>query len=98
MSIHDRTPPNEMVNVTVQDTGLGSMRSVGTYIGILLQLEHSGDRIAIISDVMKQLCISPEAVADRYNARTCGHCGMSDSPLDPCECKQPAIDNEPRER
>lgn len=72
----------------IANVGLGTMRSAGTYIGLLLQAEDPGDRASVLVDVMQTLGIPLEEVADRYNARLCKRCGCADSPLHPCECKR----------
>jgi hypothetical protein len=81
-----RKPDACEITVTLANRGLGTMRSAGTYIGLLLQTERPADRVSILADVMETLGITPEEVSDRYYASSCKTCGMSDSPLLPCEC------------
>lgn len=74
--------------VRLDEHGFGTMRSSGTYIGALLQLERSGDRAAILVDAAKFVGITREEILDYFDRRPCGRCGMADSPLKPCECHE----------
>ena len=88
-SLKLRNKKNEdAFRVEVEDKCIGTLRSAGTYIGVLLQLEEASDRAKIIADVLRRIGILPEEVADSYHAITCTQCGMSNSPMNPCECKK----------
>lgn len=69
--------------------GLGTMRTSGTYIGALLQLEHSHwYRVGILAEVMKAIGVTPEEIADEFSHVACSHCGMGSSAMRPCECHE----------
>lgn len=58
-----RTPPPEWC---FDATGLGTMRSSGAMIVLLLSLENKGDRAAILADAAKKLCIPLAELTDEY--------------------------------
>ena len=78
--------------IEVESIGIGIMRSAGFYIGLLLQLEDPSDRHNVLADVMQELAMSPEEVADSFYRKMCLRCGMGNSPLHPCECDEKEID------
>lgn len=71
-SVRD-VPPH----VEVPSIGLGTMRSSGTYIVLLLQLEREGIRAGILVQAAKRLGISLEELVDEYTDTACTECGVS---------------------
>lgn len=69
-----KTPPPEW---HFDANGLGTMRSAGSMIVLLLSLEDEGNRAAILVDAAKQMGISLTEMTDEYMDEPCKSCGMS---------------------
>lgn len=68
----------EIPEIRLPSIGLGTMRTSGTYIALLLQLENKGRRVEIMVNAAKKLGISLEEITDTYLG--CPKCGMSMKP------------------
>jgi len=62
-------------HLVVPTIGTGTMRTSATWIAVMLMAEDC--QAEILASVMKELGISPEAVADEYHDEPCPNCGIS---------------------
>lgn len=67
----------EITEINLPCIGLGTLRTSGTYIAVLLQLEDKGQRANILIDVAKQLGLTLEEITDTYLDYGCPKCGIS---------------------
>lgn len=67
----------EIPEVNVPSIGLGTHRTSGTYVALLMQLEDKDMRADILVDVAKRLGITLEEIQDTYLDKMCSNCGMS---------------------
>lgn len=73
-----RARKEDPLKITLPSVSSGTSRTSGTYIGVLLQLEHNEvDRLQIIVDMIRRFGYSIEQVEDMLNDTMCPHCGMS---------------------
>jgi hypothetical protein len=71
---HDRA------RVELPNVGLGTMRTSGTYIGALLQLEDDEHyAVSILVDAAKTIGITLEQITEAWNDSMCPKCGMAQS-------------------
>lgn len=61
--------------IELPSTGLGTYRTSGTIIGLLLQLEEE-QGVSVLVDTAKQLGYTLKEISDQWNETTCCHCGM----------------------
>lgn len=60
-----------VADVLLNPNSCGTMIPSGSYIGALLQLEGDKDsQLMVLSDVMQQLCITPNDIV-KYRKETC---------------------------
>jgi hypothetical protein len=84
-----RSEDEEATKIELRSCGLGTMRTSGTYIGALLQLERNHwYAVGVLVEAAKTVGITKEEIVDYFDRVTCGGCGMADSPLNPCECHE----------
>ncbi len=69
-----KEPPPE---VNLPSVSLGTMRTSGTYIIALLQLEPEADRTQILVHAAKELGLSLQELTDEYTDSMCPECGIS---------------------
>lgn len=69
-----KTPPPEW---RFEGEGLGTLRSTGAMIVLLLSLEDEGSRAGILVDAAKTMGLSLEDLTDEYLYLACDKCGMS---------------------
>lgn len=63
--------------VEFSNEGLGTMRTSGSYIALLLQLESPESRAGILVDVAKSMGITLQELIDEYTDAMCNKCGVS---------------------
>ena len=68
---------DEIPEIDLPNIGLGTMRTSGTYVALLMQLEDKSQRAKILIDVAKKLGITLEEITDTYLDYGCPKCGMS---------------------
>jgi len=61
--------------LNIPSIGAGTLRTAATWIAVMLMAES--DAINVISEVMKELDITPEQITDEYYDEACPHCGCS---------------------
>ena len=63
--------------IEVPSIGVGTMRTSGAWIVLMLAAETPGMRTSIILEVMKRLGISIQDLQDQQDDKPCGNCGIS---------------------
>ena len=73
-------------DIELLECGFGTMRSSGTYIGALLQLERNrGMAVCVLVEAARSLGITKDEIVDYFERVGCPRCGLADSPMHPCE-------------
>jgi len=73
----DTQVAGEMPQVDFPDIGLGTCRSSGTMIALLLALEEPFSRAEILVHIAKKFGISLAELIEEYNDSMCSTCGCS---------------------
>lgn len=68
---------NEIPQVDFPNIGLGTRRSSGTIIALLLALEEPFSRAEILVHIAKKFGITLNELTDKYNDTMCEKCGVS---------------------
>jgi len=65
------------IQIEVPSIGVGTMRTSGAWIVLMLAAEDPFQRPQILLEVMKRLGISIQDLQDQQDDKPCGNCGIS---------------------